>query len=286
MAQAPTPDSPLSIRQRIARWIESPRIQNFIIAVIIINAIALGLETSEAVMRRVGGPLILLEQLVLGIFVVEILIKLYAFGPRFFRNGWNVFDFIIVGIALVPATGPFAILRALRILRVLRLLTKIDRLRHIIESLLKAIPSIGWIVFLLLMVFYIFGVMGTQLFADSFPEQFGHLGLTLFSLFQIMTLESWSQEIARPVMAVYPFAWLYFICFILITAFVVLNLFIGIIVSTMQEKHYEEEAERTAATEAKAHKEREEMLALIRGMSERLERLEHRQTQRRDSDGL
>jgi len=261
-------------RQRVAQWIESPRIQNIIITIIVLNAITLGLETSDFVMNRVGPVLTLIEQLVLGVFVVEILIKLYAFGPRFFRSGWNVFDFIIVGIALVPATGPFAILRALRILRVLRLLTKIDRLRHIIESLLRAIPSIGWIVFLLGMVFYIFAVMGTQLFAESFPEQFGHLGLTLYSLFQVMTLESWSQEISRPVMAIYPFAWAYFISFILITAFVVLNLFIGIIVSTMQEKHYEEEATRAAATEERAHHEREEMLVLIREMNERVKRLE------------
>lgn len=267
----------LTVRQRLAQWIESPPIQTAIIAVIVLNAITLGLETSATVTAHIGGFLLRIEQLVLAIFVVEILIKLFAFGPRFFRNSWNIFDFVIVGIALVPASGPFAILRALRILRVLRLLTKIDRLRHIIESLLKAIPSIGWIVFLLLMVFYIFAVMGTQLFGPTFPEQFGHLGLTLYSLFQIMTLESWSQEISRPVMAVYPFAWLYFIGFILITAFVVLNLFIGIIVSTMQEKHYEEEAERTAATEEKAHKEREEMLVLIREMSQRLQRLEERQ---------
>ena len=261
-------------RQRVAQWIESPRIQNIIITIIVLNAITLGLETSAFVTARIGPVLTLIEQLVLAIFVAEILIKLYAFGPRFFRSGWNVFDFVIVGIALVPASGPFAILRALRILRVLRLLTKIDRLRHIIESLLKAIPSIGWIVFLLGMVFYIFAVMGTQLFAESFPEQFGHLGLTLYSLFQIMTLESWSQGISRPVMAVYPFAWLYFISFILITAFVVLNLFIGIIVSTMQEKHYEEEASRAAATEERAHMEREEMLLLIREMNERVKRLE------------
>lgn len=265
-----------TIRQRLAYWIESPPIQNAIIVVIILNAITLGLETSSTVTAHIGGFLLRIEQLVLAIFVIEILIKLFAFGPRFFRNSWNIFDFLIVGIALMPATGPFAILRALRILRVLRLLTKIDRLRHIIESLLKAIPSIGWIVFLLLMVFYIFAVMGTQLFAASFPEQFGHLGRTLYTLFQIMTLESWSQGISRPVMAAYPFAWLYFVTFILITAFVVLNLFIGIIVSTMQEKHYEEEAQRTAATEEKAHKEREEMLVLIREMSQRLQRLEER----------
>ncbi|WP_111640367.1 ion transporter [Marinimicrobium alkaliphilum] len=268
----PTP----SLRQRLARWIDSPRVQNAIIAIIVLNAITLGLETSNRIMATAGGLITAIEQVVLAIFVVEILLKLVAFGPRFFRSGWNIFDFAIVGIALMPATGPFAILRALRILRVLRLLTKIDRLRHIIESLLKAIPSIGWIVFLLLMVFYIFGVMGTQLFGESFPEHFGHLGRTLYSLFQIMTLESWSQGIGRPVMAVYPFAWVYFISYILITAFVVLNLFIGIIVSTMQEKHYEEEAQRTAEIEEKAHKEREEMVSLMREMNERLRRLEER----------
>lgn len=266
-----------TVRQRLAQWIESPVIQNAIIVVIVINAITLGLETSHTVMAHIGGLLVRIEQLVLAIFVVEILIKLFAFGPRFFRDSWNVFDFLIVGISIVPATGPFAILRALRILRVLRLLTKISRLRHIIESLLKAIPSIGWIVFLLLMVFYIFAVMGTQLFSAAFPEQFGHLGRTLYSLFQVMTLESWSQGISRPVMAVYPFAWLYFISFILITAFVVLNLFIGIIVSTMQEKHYQEEAERAATNEEKAHQEREEMLMLIRDISNRLQHLDERQ---------
>lgn len=264
----------LTVRHRLALWIESPLLQNLIIGVIVLNAVTLGLETSSTVMTHVGGLLLRVEQLVLAIFVVEILIKLAAFGPRFFRDGWNVFDFMIVAISLVPAAGPFAILRALRILRVLRLLTKINRLRHIIESLLKAIPSIGWIVFLLLMVFYIFAVMGTQLFSESFPEQFGHLGLTLYTLFQIMTLESWSQGISRPVMAVYPFAWLYFITFILITAFVVLNLFIGIIVSTMQERHYEEEAERIADNEKKAHEEREEMLRLIRDTNDRLKRLD------------
>ncbi|MDQ2075829.1 ion transporter [Marinimicrobium sp. ABcell2] len=266
----------LTFRQRLADWIESQALQNAIIAVIVLNAITLGLETSQTVTAHIGGLLIRIEQAVLAIFVVEIAIKLIAFGPRFFRSSWNIFDFVIVGIALVPASGPFAILRALRILRVLRLLTKIERLRHIIESLLKAIPSIGWIVFLLLMVFYIFAVMGTQLFAASFPDQFGHLGRTLYSLFQIMTLESWSQEISRPVMAVYPYAWLYFVTFILITAFVVLNLFIGIIVSTMQEKHYDEESQRLAAREERAHKEREEMLLLIRDISDRLQRMEEK----------
>jgi voltage-gated sodium channel len=264
----------LTLRQRLALWIESTPVQFFIIGVIIFNAITLGLETSASVTRVAGGALKTIEQLVLAIFVIEIGLKLYAHGPRFFRSGWNIFDFIIVGIALVPASGPFAILRALRILRVLRLLTKIDRLRHIIESLLRSLPSIGWIVFLLGMVFYIFAVMGTQLFAASFPEKFGTLGRTLYTLFQVMTLESWSEGISRPVMAVYPYAWLFFMSFVLITAFVVLNLFIGIIVSTMQEQHYADEAERQTEQEARAHAEREEMLKLIRELNAKVDRLQ------------
>ena len=269
-------DSPRSFRQRVGDWIESPRIQNVIIAVIVFNAITLGLETSRTIEAHAGELLLWLERGVLTIFVLEIAIKLYAFDYRFFRSGWNVFDFVIVAISLAPDSGPFAILRALRILRVLRLLTKIERLRHIVESLLRAIPSIGWIAFLLLMVFYIFAVMGTNLFRDSFPEQFGHLGLTMYSLFQVMTLESWSEEISRPVMETYPYAWLYFVPFILITAFTVLNLFIGIIVNTMQEKHYEEEEKRRQEMEDKAHAERGEMLKLMRRIDERVQRLETR----------
>lgn len=263
-----------SLRQLAGDWIESPRIQNAIIGLITFNAITLGLETSATVQQHAGGLLHGVERAVLAVFVAEIAVKLYAFGPRFFRDGWNVFDFVIVGIALVPASGPFAILRALRILRVLRLLTKIERLRHIVESLLNALPSIGWIAFLLLMVFYIFGVMGTQLFGDEFPNDFGHLGLTLYSLFQVMTLESWSEAIARPVMEAFPYAWVYFVAFILITAFTVLNLFIGIIVSTMQERHQHEEESRRGANEARAHAEREEMLTIMRRLEERVAQLE------------
>lgn len=262
-----------SLRKRAGDWIESSRIQNVIIGLIIFNAITLGLETSATVRDWAGGQLAIAERIVLFIFVIEILIKLYAYGFRFFRSGWNVFDFLIVGISLVPASGPFTILRALRILRILRLLTKIERLRHIVESLLRAIPSIGWIAFLLGMVFYIFAVMGTKLFGEAFPDNFGHLGLTLYSLFQVMTLESWSEEISRPVMETYPFAWLYFITFILITAFTVLNLFIGIIVNTMQEMHYEEEARERQAIEDRAHDEREEILRLMRELNEKVDRL-------------
>jgi len=268
----------MSLRERLGAWIESRPVQHVIIGVIIFNAITLGLETSATVQHHAGGLLDSVETVVLTIFVVEILLKLLAFDWRFFTSGWNVFDFIIVGISLVPASGPLAILRALRILRILRLVTKLQRLRHIVESLLKALPSIGWIGVLLIMVFYIYAVMGTQLFGAAFPNDFGHLGLALYSLFQVMTLESWSEAIARPVMATYPYAWLYFVSFILLTAFTVLNLFIGIIVSTMQEKQQAEEADQRSAIESRAHAEREALLAQMRRIDERMARLEEQLT--------
>lgn len=263
-----------SLRERVGSWIESTPIQNVIIAIIVFNAVTLGVETSVFVQERAGTVLLRVEQVVLTIFVIEIAIKLYAFRLRFFTSGWNVFDFVIVGIALVPASGPLAILRAFRILRILRLVTKIARLRHLVESLIRALPSIGWIVVLMLMVFYIFGVMGTKLFGEQFPDYFGHLGASLYSLFQVMTLESWSQGISRPIMAEIPYAWVYFLTFILITVFTVLNLFIGIIVNTMQEKHFEEEEQRRSEMEARAHTEREEMLSLLREMSVKIHDIE------------
>lgn len=266
--------SPRSLRERVGAWIESDRIQALIIAIISINAITLGLETSDYVMRHAGNVLLWVESVILTVFVIEIALKLFAFRFGFFRSGWNVFDFIIVGIALVPASGPLAILRAFRILRILRLVTKVQRLRHLVESLLKALPSIGWIVVLMLMVFYIFGVMGTKLFGESHPEYFGTLGATLYSLFQVMTLESWSESISRPVMKNYSYAWIYFLSFVLITVFTVLNLFIGIIVNTMQEKHFEEEEIKREAIEQRAHKEREEMVRLLRNLDARMEQLE------------
>jgi voltage-gated sodium channel len=265
-----------SWRERLGTWVEAPAVQNTIIALIVINAVALGLETSDTVMAHASTPLRALEHAILAVFVVEIGLKLIAFGLRFFRSPWNVFDFTIVAIALVPASGPFAILRALRILRVLRLIAKVPRLRRLIEALLRALPSIGWIVFLLGLVFYIFGVMGTELFGEAFPQFFGTLGRTMYTLFQIMTLESWSMAVARPVLAEYPFAWVYFVTFILITAFTVLNLFIGIIVNTMQEGVHADDVQQREQIEARAHAERAEMIRMMRDMNARLERMEGR----------
>ncbi len=250
-------------RQKLGDWVEGAPFTRFIIGLIVINAIILGLETSDRLVLAAGPALSLVNGLILTVFVVEIVLKLLAFGPRFFRSGWNIFDFLIVSISLMPATGPLEILRALRILRVLRLLSQVPKLRVIIESLMRALPGMGWTALLLLLVFYVFAVMGTMLFGDEFPEYWGNLALSLFSLFQIMTLESWSSGVARPMMEVYPWIWVYFVPFILVSSFMVLNLFIAIIVTATQSIHADEEEEQ-----------RQELLTELRSINQRLERLE------------
>jgi len=147
------------------------------------------------------------------------------------------FDFFVVAIALMPATGPLSILRALRILRVLRLISAVPAMRRVVSGLLGAMPGMASIVFLIALIFFVFSVIATKLFGDAFPEWFGSLGASGYTLFQIMTLESWSMGIVRPVMDVYPLAWILFIPFIILTAFTVLNLFIGVIVDAMQTEH-------------------------------------------------
>ncbi len=228
---------PNSLRARIGRWIESSKVQHFIIGLIVINAIILGLETSPTIMAQVGPQLIMLDHIILGVFIIEIAIKLFAYRLRFFTNAWNVFDFTVVGIALIPASGPLAVLRALRVLRVLRLISMVPKMRFIVEALLHAVPGIASIGGLMLLLFYVFAVMATGLFGESFPDWFGSIGASMYTLFQVMTLESWSMGIARPVMEQHPHAWLFFVPFILIATFTMLNLFIGIIVDTMQTMH-------------------------------------------------
>lgn len=220
---------------RCCSFIFTPKAQHFILGIIILNAIILGLETSTSIMATVGGFLLALDTICLWIFIIEIGMKLVCVRLRFFKSAWNVFDFIIVAIALVPSSGPLSILRALRILRVLRLITNLPRLRIIVEAILQSLPGIGWISGLLVLVFYIFGVLCTTLFGAAFPEWFGSLGESFYTLFQILTLESWSMGIVRPVMEKFPYAYAIFIPFILLTAFIVLNVFIGIIVNSLSE---------------------------------------------------
>ena len=255
-------------RKQVAQWVESARVQWIVVALIVINAITLGLETSEHVLSVAGAWLLAIDGLILAVFVAEIALKLYAYRWRFFASGWNTFDFVIVAIALLPASGPLAILRALRILRVLRLVSMVPSLRFVVESLLRAIPGIASIAALMLLIFYVFAVMATGLFGDAYPAWFGSVGASMYSLFQVMTLESWSMGIVRPVMETHPLAWLFFLPFILITTFTVLNLFIAIIVNTMQNLHDTTRAREQDAIAGIVHDEilnlRDEIRALRR----------------------
>ncbi len=233
------------------------------IAIIIINAITLGLETSEAAMDIAGGFLVTLDRIILALFVAELAAKMVVYRTRFHHDRWNVFDFIVVGIALLPATGSLSVLRALRILRVLRLISAVPSMRRVVTALLHALPGMGSIVALLMLVFYVFSVMATKLFGGAFPEWFGTVGASAYSLFQIMTLESWSMGIVRPVMEVYPLAWAFFLPFIVLTSFAVLNLFIGIIVDAMQSQQQAEHQAEREAEEAMAHQGQEDRAAIL-----------------------
>ncbi len=273
MTALPEANSPLNrVRRRVGVFMESPLVTRAITAVIVFNAITLGLETSAGVMERVGPLLLFLDDAVLAIFVAELLAKLFAFGWRYFTSGWNVFDFVIVGIALAPASGDLTVLRALRILRVLRLVAIVPSMRKVVMALMAAIPGVSSVIALLALVYYVFAVMVTKLYGKAFPDWFGTVGDSMYSLFQIMTLESWSMGIVRPVMEQYPGAWMVFVPFILMTSFAVINLFIAVIVNAMTEQSQAESAalkeEMHAVTEAEASALMQRMEALQRQMDE------------------
>ncbi len=236
-----------SLRKRLQRVIENNQVQHLILGLILVNSVTLGLETLPSLMARYGSLITFLDRLLLTVFVIELLIRLFVYRFAFFRDPWMVFDFIVVSIALIPATGQFSVLRALRVLRVLRILTIVPSMRRVVGALLAAIPGLSSIALVLLLIYYVFAVIATNLFANDYPEWFGHLGHSFYTLFQIMTLESWSMGIARPVMETFPYAWAFFVPFILVATFTMLNLFIAIIVNAMQTFSESESKETVGA---------------------------------------
>ena len=222
-------------RIKLGAWVESPLVVRFIVSIILLNAAILAFETDKVIMAQYGTWLKIADNACLAIFIAEMSAKLIAFRTLFWKNGWNIFDFLVIGIALIPGIGPWSILRSLRVLRVLRLLTVLPSLRKVVAAFLHALPGLGGVITVMAIFFFTAGILSTNLFGNAFPDWFGTLGRSLYSLFQIMTLESWSMGIVRPVMEVYPYAWMFFIPFIVLATFTILNLFIGIIVSTMQE---------------------------------------------------
>lgn len=269
--EAPRSDT---VRARVTRLIESRITQRFIIGVILLNAVTLGLETSASAMAMAGPLLLNLDRLILGIFTVEVAAKMWIYGRRFWRDPWNVFDFLVVSISLMPTPGPFSVLR---VLRLLRLVSMIPKLRFIVEALLHAVPGIVSILGLLTLVFYVCAIIATGLFGEAYPDWFGTLGASLYTLFQIMTLESWSMGISRPVMETFPWAWIFFVPFILISTFTVLNLFIAIIVDAMQRIEADKVARHEADVAARGPHELDETIRSIEGqleeMREQLQRL-------------
>jgi voltage-gated sodium channel len=250
----------------LARFVDHPVTERAILALVIVNAVTLGLETSPAVMERFGPALLALDQAILIVFVVEIALRLAVKRLAFLRDPWSMFDLAVVSIALIPATGPLQVLRALRILRAFRLITKVPSLRRVVGALVGALPGMGSIVLLLALILYVFAVMATQLYGATMPDRFGSLGISLLTLFQLVTLDGWSGEVVRPIMETNPYAWIFFIVFILVSSFTVFNLFIGVVVNAMQAEHERELIERTGRPSVSL----EEVLAEVRALRREL----------------
>jgi voltage-gated sodium channel len=230
----------VTTRERTIELIESNAFQRTIVALIVFNAITIGLETSDAVMSEVGGLLHAIDRTVLVIFVAELLVRMYAYRASFFRDPWSIFDLLVVGVSLVPASGGLSVLRALRILRALRLVSAVPGMRKVVSGLLSALPGMASIVLLLGLVLYVGAVLATELYGATAPDHFGHLGDSLFTLFQVMTGEAW-PDIAADVMPYHPTAWIFFVIFILTSTFVVLNLFTAVVVSAMEPERVQEQ---------------------------------------------
>jgi voltage-gated sodium channel len=229
---------------QIRQIVDDVRFQRFIITVILINAVVLGLLTLD-LPPALRATLTAIDNVCLVIFCIELAMKIAAYGTQFFRQGWNIFDLIVVGIALLPNTGSLSVLRALRVLRVVRLVTAIPAMRRVINGMFAALPGGASVAGILFILYYVAAIIGVTLFSATVPKYFGDLGTTFFTLFQLMTLEGWNG-VAEEVMAQHPRAWVFFVCFIVFTNFTTLNLLFGIIVDAM-EKAKEEEVREVMA---------------------------------------
>ncbi len=228
-------DYPPGWKGTIERFMARRDVQRFLIVLIVVNAVILGIETSPEAVAWIGPSLARLDQIILWIFVAELALLIAARGWRFFRDPWSVFDFVVIMIAFVPTTGSLSVLRAFRVLRILRLINKIESMRVVVAALLRSLPGLGSVFGLIAIIFYVSAVIATNMFGEAFPDRFGNLFTTLFTLFQVMTLEGWSEDIARPVMENFPGAWIFFVLFVLTATFIVVNLFVAVIVSSISD---------------------------------------------------
>ena len=256
------------MKDKIQKLVQSSRFQNFIMGLIILNGITMGLETSKGLSSEYGTFFTLFNTFVVTVFTIEIILRISVYKASFFRDPWSIFDFVIVAISLVPSSAGFEIFRVLRVLRLFRLITVVPQMRKIVVALLNVIPGISSIAALLTLFFYIFAIMSTQLFGEKFPEWFGTLGESFYTLFQIMTLESWSMGVVRPIMEVYPYAWVFFVPFIFLSTFIIVNLIIAIVVDAMNDMNAADEAEQVQEREHQTDALQEEVIHLRKDIQE------------------
>lgn len=275
--------------KKVRGLVEKNWFQNFILIIIVINSIIMGLQTSKVVNNSIGDLLVLLDNICLCIFIIEIMLKLMAYGLKFFLNGWNIFDFVIVFISLLSGLAFLSVLRSFRIFRVfrtlkslkalkgmksLRVISGFKHLRIIVEAIGKSIPGIFWSAVLMLLIYYMFALMGTMLFGEDFTDWFGTMGASMYTLFQVMTLESWSMGISRPVMEVYGWAWIYFVPFVLITSFLIMNVVVGIVVNAISEVSAFEIKEDIKESAAEGKSERAQLKEELAALKEQISKIE------------
>jgi voltage-gated sodium channel len=257
------------MRERVAWLVDARWFQHAVVAVILLNSVTLGLETYEERFADYAVHFMVAERLFVTLFVVELLLKIYARRAAFFRDPWSWFDLIVVGIALVPTAEGFSVLRLLRILRLLRLITVVPHMRQVVAALFRSVPGLGTVIGLLLIVLYTAAVLGEKLFSGIAPEYFGNLGITLFTLFTVLTTENW-PDVAAAVMSEAPMAWIFFVLYIVVTAFIVLNLVIGVIVTSMEQEVSAERWEEDQELELVQH---EAVMAQLDALTAQVTRL-------------
>ena len=267
---------------KVAEFLESKSVTFGITVLILINAVTLGMETDKELLAQVGAVLNWIDRTILIIFSIEIALKFYAYRLRFFRSGWNVFDLLIVAIAWMPTNGALSVLRTLRILRVLRLISVVPQMRRVVSAIGYSIPGMVSVISVLGLIFYVSAVLATRLFGTypdpNMQEWFGSIGASAYTLFQIMTLESWSMGVVRPTMDLFPWAWTFFLPFIIITSFAVLNFFIGIIVDSMQTaQKLEADASMQNDDAPVTQKDLRNLLVQLSDISDRLEKMKREQ---------
>jgi len=274
--------SVLLSEKKIAEFIESRAVTIGITVLIMINAVTLGMETENELSAQIGGVLNWIDRAILIIFSIEIALKFYAYRLSFFRSGWNIFDLAIIAIAWMPTTGALSVLRTLRILRILRLISVVPQMRRVVSAIGYSIPGMASVVSVLGLIFYVSAVLTTKLFGahpdPNMQEWFGSISASGYTLFQIMTLESWSMGVVRPTMDLFPWAWAFFLPFIIVTSFAVLNFFIGIIVDSMQTaQRLEADAALQKDDAPITKRDLKKLLSQLADISEKLEKVKSEQ---------